>query len=231
MDDDELSSDQAQPASRFFKTVLVYSQSNRRLLLAIALSTAMLMTLVAILPGFIIQHPCKDQTCFDGKGALGVVLVEPDSEPIAEIEIPAFERRSISKVQPATTLGRALETGADFSDTKRKTEAPIERTSEQDWYNKAKVSARQTVDSRMAQEEIRQSMWNATGSVMFKDSGEFDLREEQGVISDREFRIPLGVLGIGVTIGGCFFGIPLAGVPVERRTAGPNVIYCSNIYE
>ena len=50
-------------------------------------------------------------------------------------------------------------------------------------------------------------------------------------MAESKFRVPLGVLGIGLTIGGCFFGVPLAGIPVERRTAGPTVIYCADVYE
>lgn len=66
---------------------------------------------------------------------------------------------------------------------------------------------------------------------MFKGTGEFAIREPPTVIADREFRVPLGVLGIELTIGGCFFGIPLAGIPVEERTVGPTVIFCRDIYE
>ena len=66
---------------------------------------------------------------------------------------------------------------------------------------------------------------------MFEDTGGFDVLTPKTIIADREFRVPVGVLGIGITIGSCFIGIPLAGIPVENRTVGPTLTYCPDIFE
>lgn len=66
---------------------------------------------------------------------------------------------------------------------------------------------------------------------MFADTGEFEFEEPPTIIDDVKFRVPVGVLGVGVTIGGCFIGIPLAGIAVEERTVGVSIIYCKDVYE
>ena len=95
----------------------------------------------------------------------------------------------------------------------------------------AKESAIRSTDEVLQNEESREKMWRQTRSVMFADTGVFDVHEPAPVMPDIEFRVPVGVLGLGITIGGCFIGIPLAVIPVEERTARPNVIYCKDLYE
>src|SRR5690606_31416712 len=97
-------------------------------------------------------------------------------------------------------------------------------THDRDWFAIAEDTAKRTMADRFDQHQVRMSMWRKTGSVMFKDTGEFDIQEPATIIASREFRVPVGVLGIGITVGGCFIGIPLAGIPVDRRSAGPNLI-------
>ena len=61
---------------------------------------------------------------------------------------------------------------------------------------------------------------------MFASEGGSVLVEETPVLEDLQLSVPAGVLGIGFTIGSCFIGVPLAGLPVEERSAAITVSYC-----
>ncbi|HEX2140246.1 MAG TPA: hypothetical protein VHG33_11095, partial [Woeseiaceae bacterium] len=84
-----------------------------------------------------------------------------------------------------------------------------------DWYALLKPSAKATVDVYVGREDLRASVWRETRSVMFQPGDEFGVIEEKPILSDIKFRQPVGVLGIGFTVGSCFIGIPIFGVPVE----------------
>jgi hypothetical protein len=62
---------------------------------------------------------------------------------------------------------------------------------------------------------------------MFEPAGDFVVREEEPVISDFRFRPQIHVVGLGLTIGSCFIGIPIVGVPVEQRTVAINLVVCA----
>jgi hypothetical protein len=62
---------------------------------------------------------------------------------------------------------------------------------------------------------------------MFEPANEFVVKEEEPVISDLRFIPRIHVVGLGVTIGSCFIGIPLAGVPVEQRTVAISLFVCA----
>lgn len=182
-----------------------------------------LLEILALLPG---DADCSGAWCADRSGFLTVHLVQEESEPTSEITPRDDEIRTVPQEQQAIAGPRAADAALNEGQVPSIKLAPA-----RDWQVIAKESARQSVDDRVSQEKIRRSMWLNTGSVMFRDEGGFDFHEPATVIANREFRVPVGVLGIGMTIGGCFIGIPLAGIPVERRSAGPNVIYCTDIYE
>ena len=196
-------------------------------------SSVVVFALLDFLTLLVSDAVCSDAWCFDESDILTVHLVQKESERISEITPPDYEIRTVPQVQQANAGLRSASPARNGKDAERDEDPvpPSDLTPARDWHVIAKEAARQSVDDRFRQEEIRLSMWRNTGSVMFRDNGGFDFHEPATVIADREFRVPVGVLGIGMTIGGCFIGIPLAGIPVERRTAGPNVIYCTDIYE
>ena len=70
-------------------------------------------------------------------------------------------------------------------------------------------------------------MWRQTRSVMFAPTGEFVLKEEAPAIPDFRFRPRIHVVGLGVTVGSCFIGLPIAGVPVEQRSLAINLFVCA----
>lgn len=208
-------------------------QSHRRLIFSMGLSSVVALALLEFLSMLISNTACRDAWCFDELNFLTVYIERQKVEPISEVTLPDHRIRTAPELPAETATAKSADTAPVDQGAERDEQLnlPREMKPVRDWYAIAKDSANQIVGEHYRQEEIRQSMWRSTGSVMFKDTDGFDFHEPATVIADREFRVPVGVLGIGITIGGCFFGIPLAGIPVERRTAGPNVIYCTDIYE
>lgn len=76
-------------------------------------------------------------------------------------------------------------------------------------------------------EKVRQSMWRQTHSVMFESADDFVANDEQLVIANLRFKPEIHVAGLGVKIGSCFIGVPLVGVPVEKRTVGIRLFVCA----
>jgi hypothetical protein len=106
-------------------------------------------------------------------------------------------------------------------------ELPADAHPVQDWRAIAKAAARASVDEYFRNEESRASEWRQSRSIMFAPVGDFVVREEEPVLSDFRFKPQIHIVGLGVTIGSCFIGIPIAGVPVEQRTVGINLFVCA----
>ena len=213
--------------------VLNIRQSHNRLAVAVGLSAVVTGALLEAVSTVIGNFHCSEDWCSQAQEATTVYLLPEVPEPVSENVLPDREIRQGTRmpqdvVSPGPSNrskeGKAAKLGVDRV-------RPVNSTPARDWFAVARDVAEQSVADRFAHEENRASMWRRTGSVMFRDTGEFDLQEPATIIADREFRVPVGVLGLGVTIGGCFIGIPLAGIPVERRSAGPTVFYCTDIYE
>jgi hypothetical protein len=96
-----------------------------------------------------------------------------------------------------------------------------------DWHAIAGEAARASVNEYFEQEESRALMWQRTHSIMFKPENDKIVKEIEPVLSDIRFKRYSRVLGIGLNIGSCFIGIPIAGVPVEQRTAAISIFVCS----
>ena len=96
-----------------------------------------------------------------------------------------------------------------------------------DWQLLSEEAAQATIDEHFRQEEIRDSMWRQTYSTMFKPTGDTLALEEEPVISDLRFIPRIHVFGLGVTIGSCFIGLPLVGVPVEQRSTMIPLFVCA----
>ena len=105
-------------------------------------------------------------------------------------------------------------------------EPPAESQPETDWRAIAGESAKAIVDQRFRQEEFRASMWRPTRSKQFQHPRAFVVKDVEPVISDLRFKPQIHVVGLGLTIGSCFIGIPFIGVPVEQRTVAINIFVC-----
>lgn len=143
----------------------------------------------------------------------------PDSTTGNDKDLPSVPHEPVTSTEhPAIALEGAPE---DLS------EAPGESLSTKDWYTIADEVAKASIDGYFRQEESRASRWWRSPSVMFEPVEEFALKSEEPVLADLRFVPEIHVLGLGLTIGSCFFGVPIAGVPVEQRNAAITLFVCA----
>jgi hypothetical protein len=123
----------------------------------------------------------------------------------------------------AAEQARLQQEVAPVDSTKSPTDSPPMR----DWHLIAGEAARASVVATFRQEESRTAMWQQSHSIMFQPGSDIVVREEEPILSDFRFKPRVYVVGLGVTIGSCFIGIPLAGVPVEQRTVAISLFVCA----
>ncbi len=213
--------------------VLNNRRSHYRLAIAVGMSSVVILMILEFLSVLISNVICSEDWCSEKRGTSTVYVLPPEPRPVSDITLPDRQILPAPPVRQEMAAPRPADRAGNVPSTEHEEDidSPSNLTPDRDWYAIAEDSAKRTMTDRFDQEEVRMSMWRKTGSVMFQDIGEFDFQEPATIIANREFRVPVGVLGIGITIGSCFIGIPLAGIPVDRRSAGPNVIYCTDIYE
>lgn len=102
----------------------------------------------------------------------------------------------------------------------------VEREPTRDWDVISSSFAERHVDDLERRDRALAEMWRQSPSVMFESENEFEVIEVRAVMADLGFIEPVGVIGLGFTLGSCFIGIPLAGVPVEERTAVISLWVC-----
>ena len=73
----------------------------------------------------------------------------------------------------------------------------------------------------------RMAMWRQNHAIMVKPAGSFEINEEEPVIPGFRFKPEIHVFGLGFTIGSCFIGVPLVGVPVEQRSTAITFFVCA----
>lgn len=105
--------------------------------------------------------------------------------------------------------------------------APEKSPPIRDWRSIAGEASKEFVADQFRQEVSRESMWRQSYSVMFEPAGETFDTEEEPIIADLRFIPRVHVLGIGLTIGSCFIGIPILGGPVEQRTGAITLFICA----
>lgn len=97
-----------------------------------------------------------------------------------------------------------------------------------DWTNTIANTVVSLANEKQDREEVRESMWRQTHSVMFQQTNEFVPKDERPVLANLNFKPEIHVVGLGVTIGSCFVGLPLVGVPVEERTVAIRLFVCAD---
>jgi hypothetical protein len=96
-----------------------------------------------------------------------------------------------------------------------------------DWHAIAQEAARASVDGSLRDEASRAAMWRQSRSMMFQPAKNSDAVQEDPAIPNFRFKPEIHVVGLGFTIGSCFFGVPVAGVPVEQRTVPMSFLVCA----
>ena len=105
-------------------------------------------------------------------------------------------------------------------------ESPADLPPVKDWRAMADEAAQASVDEYVRQEESRASMWRQTRSIMFQPANDTVVKDIEPLLADIPFKRRSRVIGLGINIGSCFIGIPIAGVPVEERSIGITIFLC-----
>lgn len=147
---------------------------------------------------------------------LQVALVEPRATPPAEVaphwpSDRAVPRQARPETQPSILPPPETTDSVQVPDVKGIAADAI-RTAVNDFYR---------------DESSRADMWRQSRSVMFRPTDELVADVHTPVLADFRFRPEVHVAGLGVTIGSCFIGVPLVGVPVEDRTVAITLIVCA----
>ena len=198
--------------------------TRRRLCAAMGISAFFIAVMLALFGSLVDFAGRVSITDLEQAGRLTVVIRTHDGEPDSEF---ATE----SKFVPSSSQ-HAVDP-ADPIDSQRKVSAPLapappfDPPPVRDWHAIAKTVARASVNHFFSNEESRASMWRQTRSIMFKPASDFVVREEEPAIPDFRFTPEIHVVGLGLTIGSCFIGIPIAGVPIEQRTVAINLFVCA----
>ena len=107
------------------------------------------------------------------------------------------------------------------------TESPPDVQPVTDWREMITETVATIGKENLRHEALRSSMWQKTHSTLFQPASKIVLKEPGPIIPDFHFKPQVHVAGIGFTIGSCFIGLPLVGVPVEDRTVAIRLFVCA----
>ena len=96
-----------------------------------------------------------------------------------------------------------------------------------DWHALADAAVESSVAAYSSESASRMAMWRQNHAIMVKPAGSFEINEEEPVIPGFRFKPEIHVFGLGFTIGSCFIGVPLVGVPVEQRSTAITFFVCA----
>ncbi len=195
-----------------------------RLLIAMGVSTGivslLLVSLGYVLAGLSTRHSARTTATQSLSVHIETELPKPAPQPDFIAPTPV-------RVPPAPPQNVPVPAQAEL-ETQTTPEEVVEAPPAIEWRTLIKETVTSMADEKRAQEESRSAMWNQTHSVMFAPGDEFVPLEQGPVLEDFTFKPEIHVLGLGVTIGACFIGIPIVGVPVEERTVGFRPIICAS---
>jgi len=137
----------------------------------------------------------------------------PDKKPVRSLPQEDVVSTEIAELQPEVAPVDSPE-------------PPDKSQPVKDWRAIANEAAKTSVDEHFQQEETRSSMWQRSHSIMFQPTNSIAVMDKEPVLSGVQFKRRSRVIGLGLNIGSCFIGIPVAGVPVEDRTAAISIFVC-----
>lgn len=198
--------------------------TGHRLLLAIGLASVLLATVLQLdvhLGTGTRQMPTADEAPLD------VYITSRKTERLPEM-VEGQQPISAPEVTEQLQTGLAPAKVSAKQDQAAPADPPVDPQPTRDWHAMMEHSAEATVDEYTRQADVRASMWQQTRSVMFRPQRNSTAVEEAPLLTNIRFREPVGVFGLGITIGSCFIGIPIAGVPVEQRSIAITLFVCRN---
>lgn len=198
--------------------------TKQRLLVAMAISACFILLVLTLLgmPGdFVVDFP---GTGFERRAPLTVHIKSERREVNSDVAADSQHLHSTTEQEAAPLV---VDESQQEVAAIEPHEPPAESMPVRDWNLIASETAKSIIGDSVRQEQARESMWRQTHSVMFKPGEKMLVENNESVFSGLEFRQYSRVLGLGLNIGSCFIGIPLAGVPVEKRQAAITLFVCS----
>jgi hypothetical protein len=203
--------------------------TGRRLSLALGISAAVLAVLLGLLSNMftVPSAVLRSETSNDnqlivrlGNRTLttGSVLtsVSTDSRSLASDSPPIAQSAAAAPIENAVP---ATESVAE----------PAKSKATRDWSLLAKHTTKASTDAQIRQEAARDALWRETHSVMFQPNDSSVRIEEAPLLANVQFIPRVHVLGLGVTVGSCFIGLPFLGVPLDKRaTSGITLFVCAD---
>ncbi len=199
--------------------------TRHRLLATMAVSACFVAALLALIGSFVdlvFEVAASDQ--YSGN-RLTVMVRDNEDEPKAAVTedeqvLPSAVKQESPARDDASWQKHAV--------TEARAEPPVDSRPVRDWHAMAEDVARSSVAGLFEDRETRMAQWRQSHAIMFRPTGDFDVKEEEPLIPDFRFRPEIHVVGLGLTIGSCFIGIPLAEVPVEQRSVAITLFVCAS---
>lgn len=214
-----------QTGNNLFDRSMAVRPTRHRLGVAMGLATVLVALLLFVLGAMVSFGPSTHDSKSVPDTVLSVLLRQHEAEPNSELPTMDESRLPDSPEGEAATETAAVPHEAPSS---APSDFPVVEAPHVDWVAEITEAVSELENNYQEREETRMSMWRQTRSVMFQPTNEFVPDEQQPVIADLRFRPEIHVIGLGVTVGSCFIGLPLVGVPVEKRTVGIRLLVCAD---
>jgi len=198
--------------------------TRHRLLIAMGVSACSVAVLLALLGSFVDFATSISKPGIAHGERLTIHIRKSGGEPDSNFTTGNQAVRSLSQEEIVS---------ADFAKHQQEVatvdspEPPAESQPVREWRAMANEAVKTSMDEYFRQEESRASMWRRSHSIMFQPASDIVVKEIEPNISDFRFMPRVHVVGLGLTIGSCFVGIPIAGVPVEQRKVAIRFFVCA----
>lgn len=154
-----------------------------------------------------------------------IVRIKPDEldseiQPESVNQTGGVERREGAPITETATVTEDV--SSKTPDVRQSDERPVA-----DWQKTIVETVASIGEESRRREESRDRMRRTTHSVMFQPKGDYVPKQQEPVIPDFRFKPQVHVAGLGMTIGSCFIGLPIVGVPVEDRTVAISLFMCA----
>lgn len=198
--------------------------TRHRLLVTMGISACLVAAVLALLGSIVDIVVDASGPKAAGKERLNVVVRDSEAQP------PAADTENEQVLPPV--VEQELTAAGDSAQRQEPVieeapEPPADVEPRRDWHAMKKDVARSSVADLFEEHESRVATWRRSHSMMFRPGDDFEVGEDEPFIPDFRFKPQIHVVGLGFTIGSCFIGIPLAGVPVEQRSVAVALFVCA----
>jgi hypothetical protein len=187
-----------------------------------AVSSAIMLALLMLPVEFTL---CSGNSCTEeNEEPLTVHLIDSKAVPVSNssndiILVPELVTRDANSSRPSPSEVGEIQSVAKTNDGASQLAAAT-----QDWTAVVARSVKASTDERLRLEDAENSKWQKSRSILFQSGTRLATNYDEPELLDIKFK--RHVAGLGIRIGSCFIGLPLAGVPVHERTVAITLFVC-----